>query len=320
MLCPVPNARRGKQNSGTLDFVGWRTIHPIPITSCDVHGAINARRRNFIPWGLNLNSGPVNPKREMIENPGVLTAAMNIKSHKGKVALVTGGSKGIGAGIVRRLAADGAAVAFTYSSSEEKALQLVREITSEGGKVLSLKADSASEEELRAAVAKTTEALGGLDIFVSNAGILIRGPIDTYRLEDFDRMVAINVRAAFVGIQASAQDMKDGGRIVLIGSNTAIRTAFPGASVYSMTKAALTGLVRGAAIDLAPRAITVNNVQPGPTDTDMASSHAELIKPLIPLKRMGSVSEVASFVSYLASEEAGFITGASLTIDGGYVA
>jgi 3-oxoacyl-[acyl-carrier protein] reductase len=133
-------------------------------------------------------------------------------------------------------------------------------------------------------------------------------------------MVAINVRAAFVGIQAAAQQMKEGGRIVLIGSNTAIRTAFPGASVYSMTKAALTGLVRGAAIDLAPRAITVNNVQPGPTATDMTSALAELVKPLIPLKRMGDVSEVASFVSYLASEEAGFITGASLTIDGGYVA
>ena len=139
-------------------------------------------------------------------------------------------------------------------------------------------------------------------------------------LEDFDRMVAINVRAAFVGIQAAAQEMNDGGRIVIIGSCTAIRTAVPGASVYSMTKAALVGLVRGAAIDLAPRAITVNNVQPGPTATDMSSAHAELAKTLIPLKRMGDVSEVASFVSYLASEEAGFITGASLTIDGGYVA
>jgi 3-oxoacyl-[acyl-carrier protein] reductase len=250
----------------------------------------------------------------------MLMVIKQTKSFAGKVALVTGGSKGIGAGIVRRLARDGASVAFTYSSSEENALQLVHEIEFAGGKALAIKVDSASAKELRAAVARTTEAFGPLDIFVSSAGILTRGTIDTYSLEDFDRMVAINVRAAFVGIQAAAQEMKDGGRIVVIGSNTAIRTAFPGASVYSMTKAALVGLVRGAAIDLAPRAITVNNVQPGPTATDMSSPHFELVKPFIPLKRMGDVSEVASFVSYLASEEAGFITGASLTIDGGYVA
>lgn len=182
--------------------------------------------------------------------------------------------------------------------------------------MLALKADSASAQELRVAVAKTRQFFGRLDIFVSNAGILARGTIDSFKLEDFDRMMAINVRAAFIGIQA-AQEMNDGGRIVIIGRNTAVRTAFPGASVYSMTKAALTGLVRGAAIDLAPRAITVNNVQPGPTATDMSSSSTELVKTLIPLKRMG---EVASFVSYLASVEAGFIIGANLTIDGGYVA
>jgi 3-oxoacyl-[acyl-carrier protein] reductase len=245
---------------------------------------------------------------------------MQRRSFEGKVALVTGGSRGIGAGIVRRLAADGASVAFTYASSNGKALQLVRDIESAGGKTLPLKADSASAKELQDAVARTAEVLGPLDIFVSNAGILTMGTIDTYSLEDFDRMMAINVRAAFVGIQAAAQEMKDGGRIVLIGSNTAIRTAFPGGSVYSTTKAALTGLVRGAAIDLAPRAITVNNIQPGPTATDMTSAHAEMVRALIPLKRMGDVSEVASFVSYLASAEAGFITGASLTIDGGYVA
>jgi 3-oxoacyl-[acyl-carrier protein] reductase len=239
---------------------------------------------------------------------------------RGKVALVAGGSKGIGAGIVRRLASDGASVAFTYSSSEAAAHQLVREIEATGGKALSLKADSASANELRNAVSNARESYGTLDIFVSNAGILTRGTIDTFSLEDFDRMVGINVRAAFVGIQAASQAMNDGGRIILIGSNTAIRTAFPGASIYSMTKAALTGLVRGAAIDLAPRAITVNNVQPGPTATDMSAPHADLARTLIPLKRMGDVSEVAGFVAYLASAEAGFITGASLTIDGGYVA
>lgn len=242
------------------------------------------------------------------------------KPFSDRVALVTGGSRGIGAAIVRRLASDGAAVAFTYAASEAKAQELVRELEASGGKAFAFKADSASAEELREAVKQTVSKLGDLDIFVSNAGVLSMGTIDSYSLEDFDRMVAINVRAAFVGIQAAAEEMKDGGRIVLIGSNTAIRTAFPGASVYSMTKAALSGLVRGAAIDLAPRAITVNNVQPGPTTTDMTSAHAEAVKALIPLKRMGDVSEVASFVSYLASKEAGFITGSSLTIDGGYVA
>jgi 3-oxoacyl-[acyl-carrier protein] reductase len=238
----------------------------------------------------------------------------------GKVVLVTGGSKGIGAGIVRRLASEGALVAFTYSNSEDKALNLVREIESLGGKTLALRADSTYAEELQLAVNKAADSFGPLDIFVSNAGILGLGTIDSYSLEDFDRMVAINIRAAFVGMQAAAARMKDGGRIIVIGSNTAVRTAFPGGSVYSMTKAALTGLVRGAAIDLAPRAITVNNVQPGPTATDMTAAHGELVKPLIPLKRMGEISEIAGFVSYLASAEAGFITGASLTIDGGYVA
>jgi 3-oxoacyl-[acyl-carrier protein] reductase len=247
-------------------------------------------------------------------------AGVQDKPFTGKVALVTGGSKGIGAGIVRRLAADGASVAFTFSSSEEKALELVREVEAGGSKAMALRADSASAKELRAAVTKTVETFGPLDIFVSNAGILTMGTIDTYRLEDFDRMVAINVRAAFIGLQAAAQEMNNSGRILIIGSNTAIRTAFPGGSIYSMTKAALTGLVRGAAIDLAPRAITVNNVQPGPTATDMSAAHADMVKTLIPLKRMGDVSEIAGLVSYLASEEAAFITGASLTIDGGYVA
>jgi 3-oxoacyl-[acyl-carrier protein] reductase len=247
-------------------------------------------------------------------------AAVQTQSLAGKVALITGGSKGIGAGIVRRLASDGASVVFTYSSSEEKALQLVEEIEASGGKALALKADSTSAEELQTAAIRAVDAFGSLDIFVSNAGILIRGTIDSYSLEDLDRMIAINIRAAFIGVQAAAKAMNDGGRIILIGSNTAIRTAFPGASVYSMTKAALTGLVRGVAIDLAPRGISVNNVQPGPTATEMSAPHVEMVKPYIPLRRMGEVSEVASFVSYLASKEAGFITGASLTIDGGYVA
>ena len=238
----------------------------------------------------------------------------------GKVALVTGGSRGIGAGIVRRLAVDGAGVAFTYATSGAKAQELVREVEASGGNAIAFKADSGSAEELQNVVNQTVSKLGSLDIFVSNAGILKIALLDQFTLEDFDQMLAVNVRAAFVGIQAAARDMKDGGRIITIGSNTAIRTAFPGASVYTMTKSALTGLVRGAAIDLAPRSITVNNIQPGPTATDMNSARVDLIKALIPLKRMGDVSEIAGLVADLASEEAGFITGASLTIDGGYVA
>jgi 3-oxoacyl-[acyl-carrier protein] reductase len=221
---------------------------------------------------------------------------------------------------VRRLASDGTAVAFTYSNSEEKAKRLASEIVAAGGKAFPIKADSASADDIRAAVDQVGKELGELDIFVNNAGILILGGVDRYSLEDFDRMLAINVRAAFVGIQAASEHMKGGGRIILIGSITAVRTAFPGSSVYSMTKAALTGLVRGAAIDLAPRAITVNNVQPGPTATDMSAPHAELAKSLVPLGRMADVSEIAGLVSYLASDEAGFITGASLTIDGGSIA
>ena len=247
-------------------------------------------------------------------------AAVQTRSLIGKAALITGGSKGIGAGIVRRLTAEGANVAFTFSSSEESAQLLVHEMEADGGKAMAIKADSTSAEAICNAVSRTREAFGMLDIFVSNAGIMTRGTIDVYSLEDFDRMIAVNVRAAFVGIQSASQQMTDGGRIIVIGSVTAARTGFPGASIYSMTKSALTGLVRGAAIDLAPRSITVNNVQPGPIATDMSGPSADYIKTHIPLKRLGEASEVGGFVAYLASAEAGFITGASLTIDGGYVA
>src|SRR5258707_2376892 len=203
------------------------------------------------------------------------------RSFAGKVVLVTGGSRGIGEGIVRRLASDGAAVAFTYFNSEEKAKRLASEIEAAGGNVLPIKVDSASAEDVRAAVDQGGKELGELDIFVNNAGILIPGGVDRYSHEDFDRMLAINVRAAFVSIQAASEHMKGGGRIILIGSVTAVRTAFPGSSVYSLTKAALTGLVRGAAIDLAPRAITVNHVQPGAPATGMSAPHAEFAKNLI---------------------------------------
>jgi 3-oxoacyl-[acyl-carrier protein] reductase len=169
------------------------------------------------------------------------------------------------------------------------------------------------------AVSQTIARFGHLDILVVNAGISILGTVDMYDLADFDRMVATNVRGIFVAVQASSPHLREGGRIITIGSNTAIRTAFPGGSVYSMTKGAVASLVRGA-IDLAPRGITVNNVQPGPTETDMTAAHAEMVKPLVPLGRLGKPEEIAGLVAYLASPEAGFITGSSQTIDGGYVA
>ena len=189
-----------------------------------------------------------------------------------------------------------------------------------GVSAVMIKADSADPAAVKDAVAQTVARFGRLDILVINAGILIRGAVDTFALEDFDLMLATNVRGVFVAIQASAPHLTDGGRIITIGSNTAVRTAFPGASVYSMTKGAIASLVRGVAIDLAPRGITVNNVQPGPTATEMTASHVERVKPLVPLGRMGEPQEVAGLVAYLASASAGFITGSSLTIDGGYVA
>jgi 3-oxoacyl-[acyl-carrier protein] reductase len=239
----------------------------------------------------------------------------------GKTALITGGSRGIGAGIVRRLAKDGAAVAFTYSTSEDRARQLQREVEALGGRTFALKADSSSESILKEGVRDAASMLGGLDIFVSNAGIFKVGLVDEFPLEDLDRLMAVNVRAVFVGIQAAVREMRDGGRVITIGSSAANRIAFPGISAYSMTKAAIQGLVRGLAVDLAPRAITVNNVQPGPIATEInpaSGPEAELLQRMILLGRYGTDEEVASLVAYLSTSNAAFVTGASITIDGGY--
>ncbi|MFK0333316.1 3-oxoacyl-ACP reductase family protein [Rhizobium sp. NPDC090275] len=239
-----------------------------------------------------------------------------------KVALVTGGSRGIGAAIVRRLAQDGAAVAFTYASSDDRAKALTAEIEAKGGKALAIKADSADPEAVRNAVATTISRFGALDILVNNAGILMLAPLDEFALEDFDRMFAVNVRAVFVGTQAAARHMQAGGRIINIGSVVADRSGFPTSSVYSMTKGAIASMTRGLARDLGPRGITVNTIQPGPTATDMtgAPGTEEHLAPLMALGRMGEDSEIASLASYLASPEASFVTGSALTIDGGYLA
>ena len=241
----------------------------------------------------------------------------------GKVALVTGGSRGIGAAIARRLAEDGAAVAVTYNASPEKAEEVIREIEAAGGRGLAVRADSADVGAVRVAVTTTVAAFGRLDVLVNNAGILVRGTVDQFSVDEFDRMVAVNIRATFVAVQEAARHLKQGGRVINIGSMVADRTGFPGSSVYGMTKAAVAALTRGLAIDLAPHGITVNNVQPGPTETDMNpkdSPHHNILIQALPVKRLGRADEIAGMVSYLASPEAAFVTGASLTIDGGLTA
>ncbi|MCS4065565.1 3-oxoacyl-ACP reductase family protein [Pseudomonas putida] len=245
------------------------------------------------------------------------------QSLEGKVALVQGGSRGIGAAIVRRLAREGAQVAFTYVSSAGPAEALAREITENGGKALALRADIADAAAVQLAVDDAVKAFGRLDILVNNAGVLTVAPVSEFDLADFDRMLAVNVRSVFVASQAAARYMGPGGRIINIGSTNAERMPFAGGAPYAMSKSALVGLTRGMARDLGPQGITVNNVQPGPVDTDMNPASGEFAESLIPLMaigRYGEPEEIASFVAYLAGPEAGYITGASLTIDGGFAA
>jgi len=240
-----------------------------------------------------------------------------------KRALVTGGSRGIGAAIVKRLARDGAHVALTYVTKPDQASATAKAAQALGVKALAIQADSADAKALVAAIERTAKEWGGLDILVNNAGIAAMAPLDEYPLEDLDRTLAVNLRAVFVATQAAVKHMKTGGRVVTIGSCNAERMPFAGGAVYSMSKAALVGLVKGLARDLGPRGITINNVQPGPIDTDMNPAdgdYAEMLKKLMALPRYGTGDEVAAMVAYLAGPEAGFVTGASLTIDGGFTA
>lgn len=206
---------------------------------------------------------------------------------------------------------------MTYVSAPERAAETVGAIEAAGRSGLAIKADSADPAAIEAAVAQAVDRFGRLDIAVVNAGILLRGDVASVSVEDLDRMLNVNVRGVFLAIQAAAARLTDGGRIITIGSNTAVRSGYPGSSVYSMTKAAVAVMVKGIAIDLAGRDITVNNIQPGPTVTDMTVDHVERIKPLIPLKRAADPDEIAGLVAYLASKESGYMTGSSITIDGG---
>ena len=245
------------------------------------------------------------------------------KTLQGKVAFVQGGSRGIGASIVKRLAREGAKVAFTYVSSAKRADALVNEVIADSGEAFAIMADSADAAAVQQAIRTAVAHFGGLDILVNSAGVLAWGSTEELTLEQLDHTLAINVRSVFVASQEASRHMTDGGRIINIGSTNAQRIPVAGGAVYAMSKSALVGLAKGMARDLGPRGITVNNVQPGPVDTEMNPADgegAEYLKGLMALGRYGRAEEVSSFVAYLAGTEAGFITGASLTIDGGFSA
>lgn len=238
----------------------------------------------------------------------------------GKVALVTGGSRGMGAAIANRLARDGAAVALTYLNSETTARAVVAEITDSGGRGLAIAADSAKPEEIKAAIDQTVSEFGKIDILVNNAGVFDVQPIEAITLEDYQRTMDINVRAVFVASQAAAAQMSEGGRIISIGSNLAQRAPMPGLSLYSLSKAALIGFTKGLARDLGPRGVTVNVVHPGSTNTDMNPADGEYSdaqRGMMCIPRYAEPGDVAGLVAWLASAESRCVTGAEFTIDGG---
>ena len=243
-------------------------------------------------------------------------------SLQGKRALVTGGSRGIGAAIAKRLAAEGAAVAITYAGNKTAADATVAAIKDAGGAAFAFQADAADAESQRAGVEQAAAALGGIDILVHNAGVAEFSPVAADTDETFDRQFNVNVRGLHVGTRAALPHLSDGGRIILIGSISG-ELAFPATSVYSGTKAAVAALARGWAKDLAARNILVNTVQPGPIDTDMNpadGAFAQQTVGAIPLGRYGKVEEIAGAVAFLAGPDASFITGATLNIDGGLTA
>jgi 3-oxoacyl-[acyl-carrier protein] reductase len=237
-----------------------------------------------------------------------------------KIALVTGGSRGIGAAIAKRLAKEGATVAITYTRGEQAAASVVKEIEAGGGKALAIQADAASEAAARSAVDKTVSAFGGLDILVNNAGTAIPKPFEETTVEDIDIMIGINLRGVLITTQEALKHLKEGGRIITIGSCVGERMATPGLASYSATKGAVKMFTQGLSREVGPRGITVNNVQPGPIDTDLNPAAGDWAEPQLAntaLKRYGHVDEVAALVAFVASSEAGYITGANLTVDGG---
>ncbi len=241
----------------------------------------------------------------------------------GKAALVTGGSRGIGAACVRNLAAQGVAVAFTYLSAGERAQALVAEIEGAGGRCLAIRADSADRDEIVAAVEQAADAFGRLDILVNNAGIFPNGPVEDVTHEELERTLGIHVSGVFVASQAALKVMGRGGRIISIGTCFAQRVPFPGITLYAMSKSALIGFTKGLAHDVGSRGITVNVIDPGSTDTDMNpanSDGADGQRALLPVGHYADADDIAATVLHLAGDTGRFITGASIAVDGGFAA
>lgn len=239
---------------------------------------------------------------------------------EGKRALVTGGSRGIGAAIARRLAAEGADVAITFAASADAAAVVAADIEALGRRALAIAADNRDAAAIEAAVAQAAGVFGGIDILVNNAGIFIAAPVDDLSLEDWDATMAVNLRAAFVAVRAVLPHMSEGGRIIAIGSNLALQAPSPGLTAYNASKAGIAMLHQALSRDLAPRGITVNTVNPGSTDTDMnpaSGPHAADQIARTALGRFGSAEDIASAVAYLAAPEARSITGTAILVDSG---
>jgi len=242
------------------------------------------------------------------------------KKLEGKIALITGGSRGIGAAIAKRLSADGANVAITYTKGAEAAASVVEEIERAGGKAIAIQTDAADAEASKTAVEKTVASFGGLDVLVNNAGTAVPKRFEDTTLEELDRVIDINVRGTFIATQAALKHMKSGGRIIMISSCVGERAMTPGLVPYSATKGAVKMFTQGLSREVGTRGITVNNIQPGPIDTDLnpaAGDWAAPQKANTALDRYGSVDEVAALVAFVAGPEASYITGANLTVDGG---
>jgi len=239
-----------------------------------------------------------------------------------KIALVTGGSRGIGAAIARRLADDGAHVAISYSSSADKADALVKELIGKGVKAIAVKADQADAAQVERLVDTVKDKLGGLDILVNNAGVFVTGLLGdpANDMKAFARQQAINVNGTVAAVRSAVKYMKKGGRIVTIGSVIGERSLFPGGSDYAATKAAVAAYSRGWARDLGPKGITVNTIQPGPINTDMNPENSEMsegAKAMTLLGRYGQPEEIAGAVAFIVGPDASYITGATLNVDGG---